>query len=232
MLAPFKAFKNPEILDVEKHKNLKIKKPLDYFFAEKVEVVPLTFSELLPVSMYYPVMFASFQEELFPFAVIGIEGVNVYLNEEGSFKVDVIPRVLMSYPFGVIRQVEGERTDWLVLVDLAMASEEGEPLFEEDGSDSPFLKSVKTELSNLALDFQKVYEFTKTLIEHQCLKPIDFEVKCKYGRVFFRNVYIGNIDTLAKLQPEKLYFLNALGYLPIIYSIYLSVRNFKLFDLI
>jgi len=232
MLAPFKAFKNPEILEVEKHQTLKIKKPLDYFFAEEVETVPLTFSELLSSSMYYPVMFASFEGELFPFAVMGIEGVNVYLNEEGAFKVDVIPRALMSYPFGVIRQVEEERTDWLVLVDLAMASEEGEPLFEEDGSDSSYLKDVKAELSDLALDFQKVYEFTKTLIEHQCLKPIDFEVECKYGRALFRNVYIGDIETLSKLQPEKLFFLNAMGYLPIIYSIYLSVRNFKLFDLI
>jgi len=232
MLAPFRAFKNPEILDEGKHKTLRIKKPSDYFFAEEVETVPLTFSELLPVSMYYPVMFASFEGELFPFAVMGIDGVNVYLNEEGFFKVEVIPRALMSYPFGVIREVEGERTDWIVLVDMAMASKDGEPLFEEDGSDSPFLKSVKAELSDLALDFQKVYEFTKTLIEHQCLKPIDFEVKCKHGRAFFRNVYIGDIEVLSKLQPEKLYFLNASGYLPIIYSIYLSVRNFKLFDLI
>jgi len=232
MLAPFKAFKNPEILDEEKHQTLRIEKPLDYFFAKEVETVPLSFSELLPVSMYYPVMFASFEGELFPFAVMGIEGVNVYLNEEGFFKVDVIPRALMAYPFGVIRRVEGERTDWIVLVDMAMASEEGEPLFEEDGSDSPLLSSVKAELSDLALDFQKVYEFTKTLIEYQCLKPINFEVKCKYGRALFRNVYTGDIDTLSKLQPEKLYFLNAMGYLPIIYSIYLSVRNFKLFDLI
>lgn len=231
MLSPFKAFKEPIIIDEKEHKDLKILKPDDYSFMEEVEIVPLTFSELLSVSMYYPVMFGSFEGELFPFAVLGINGKNVYLNEEGFFKVDVIPKAVESYPFGVLRKKEGESIEWIVIVDRACESEEGYRLFEESGEDTPYFKSIKTELTELALDFQRVYEFTKEIASLRLLKPIDFEVTTRYGRAQFKRVFIGDTEALSKIQPEKLYFLNTSGYLPIIYSIYFSVRNFKLFDL-
>jgi len=73
MFAPFKAFKNPAILDVETHKDLKIAKPYDYSFMQDVETVPLTFSELLSCSMYYPVMFGIFEGEIFPFAAASLK---------------------------------------------------------------------------------------------------------------------------------------------------------------
>lgn len=232
MFAPFKAFKEPVILDESEHRDLKIAKPEDYSFMEGIEIVPLTFSELLSISMYYPVMFGAFEGELFPFAVLGINGKNIYLNEEGFFKVDEIPKVVLSYPFGIVRKKEGETTDWIVVVDKACESVEGFRLFEENGEDSLYLKSVKSELTELALDFQRVYEFTKEIANLRLLKPIDFEVTTKYGRAHFKRVFIGDTEALSKIQPEKLYFLNTLGYLPILYSIYFSVRNFKLFDLI
>lgn len=231
MLSPFKAFREPTIIDEEVHRDLKIAKPKDLSFMEEVDIVPLTFSELLSVSMYYPVMFGVFEGEVFPFAVLGINGKNVYLNEEGSLKVEVIPRVVQSYPFGVLRKKEGEATEWIVIVDKACESEEGFRLFEEN-EDSPYFKDIKNELTELALDFHRAYEFTREIVNLNLLKPIDLEVVTKYGKAQFKNVLIGNIETLSKIQPEKLYYLNTAGYLPIIYSIYLSVRNFKLFDLI
>lgn len=231
MLSPFSAFRDPIILDAEEHRDLKILKPDDYRFMEGVEIVPLTFSELLSVSMYYPVLFGLFEGEVFPFAVLGINGKNVYLNEEGFFKVDVIPKAIQSYPFGIFRKKEAEAIDWIVIVDRACESEEGFRLFEENG-DSIFFKSVKSELTELALDFQRVYEFSQEIVKLNLLKPIDFNVSTKYGTADFRRVLIADIETLSKVQPEKLYFLNTSGYLPIIYSLYFSVRNFQLFNLL
>ncbi|PMP98060.1 MAG: hypothetical protein C0169_00860, partial [Thermodesulfobacterium geofontis] len=111
-------------------------------------------------------------------------------------------------------------------------SNSGKKLFEEDGSDTSYFQAIKAELTDLALDFQRVYEFSEELINLKLLKPIDFEVATKYGKAQFKRVFIGDVEALSKIQPEKLYFLNTAGYLPIIYSIYFSVRNFKLFDLL
>jgi len=232
MLAPFKAFKKPALLEREVHQGLRVLKPLDYSFMKEVEIVPLTFSELLSVSMYYPVMFGVFRKEIFPFAVLGINGKNVYLREDGFFKVEVIPRVVLCYPFGVVKREENEAEEWMVVVDEeCLTPDKGELLFEEEGEESSFLSSVKAELTDLALDFKKVYEFSKEIHDLGCLKSIDFRVSTKWGEAVFSKVLIGNIEVLSKLQPEKLYYLNITGYLPIIYSIYFSVRNFKLFDL-
>ncbi len=232
MITPFSLFKDPEILEVEKHRDLKILKPLDFSFTEDLEIVPLTFSELLSVSMYYPVMFGTYEGTIFPFAVLGINRKNIYLDSTGNFKVEVIPKVIQAFPFGVIKKVIEEETNWIIIFDKSYVSEKGYPLFEEDGQGTSFLESVKGELSELALDFEEVYKFSREIFELGCLRPINLDIEIKIGRANFKNVLVGNIDVLAKLAPEKLYFLNTSGFLPVIYSIYFSVRNFKLFDFI
>jgi len=232
MIAPFRAFKKPVLLDEKEHKDLKIKKPLDYSFMQEVEIVPLGFSEILPASMYFPVMFGIQEGEIFPFAVLGVNQKNIFINKDGFWKVDVIPKVAQVYPFGIIKHKEQDKEGWSVIVDVAMSDSEGERIFEEDGEETVYFKSVKTELTDLAIDFQKAYEFCQEIYKEGCLKTINFEVTTKYGNMSFKNVLIGNIENLKKIQPEKLYYFNSLGYLPLIYAVYFSVRNFKLFDLI
>jgi hypothetical protein len=103
---------------------------------------------------------------------------------------------------------------------------------KKNGSETPYFLSIKEELTQLALDYQKALDFAKELFEIKALKLINFTVETKYGNAEFKNVLIGDLEGIKKIQPEKLYFLNAIGYLPCLYSIYFSVRNFKLWNLI
>ena len=232
MFSPYSAFKKPVILEKEFHKNVKVKPISNFEFMKTVETVPLGFSELLSASMYYPVLFGVWKGNIFPFAVMGINGKNVYLNEEGHFKVDYIPKSVMVYPFGVIKQVEESKEEFLVIVDEACFENEGNFIFDENGAETPYFLSVKEELTQLALDYQKALDFAKELFEIKALKLINFTVETKYGYAEFKNVLIGDLEGIKKIQPEKLYFFNAIGYLPCLYSIYFSARNFKLWDLI
>lgn len=235
MLEPIKAFKKPALLEEEKHFGLGVKRPENFAFAKEVEVVPLTFSELLPISMYYPVVFGIAEGKIiFPFAVLGLMRKNIYLNEEGHFKVPEIPKVIKHYPFGVIRKIEEDREDWLVLVDEeCLSSDAEEKFFEASGKESEFMKKLKGELTELALDFAKAYQFAQELAEFRLLKLLpEFEVNTKLGTHRFKNILIGDAEALRNISPERLYYLNTSGYLPILYSIYLSVRNFVLFDLL
>uniref|UniRef100_A0A832LY61 SapC family protein n=1 Tax=Caldimicrobium thiodismutans TaxID=1653476 RepID=A0A832LY61_9BACT len=233
MLEPIKAFKKPVLLEVEKHLGLGVKRPENYAFAQEVEVVPLTFSELLPISMYYPVVFGIAEGKIiYPFAVLGFRGKNIYLNEEGHFKVPEIPKIIKHYPFGVIRETEENREDWLILIDEACLSEDAEEkLFEANGEESEFMKKIKEELTELALDFAKAYQYAQELADLRLLKLLpEFVVNTKLGIHRFKNILIGDAEALKNISPERLYYLNTSGYLPILYSIYLSVRNFVLFD--
>lgn len=232
MFAPFSAFRKPEILDKEKHREFRIKKPDNFLFSHKVEAVPLGYSELLPVSMYYPVIFAVIEKTIIPFAILGINGRNVYLREDGSFKIEVIPRALKEYPLGVVKKVSEEGEEWLVIVDEACGDLDGEPLFVGD-EESSFLKEQKQSLTELAKDFEEALLFVKELVDLNLFELLpEFKINTKWGEAILKNILIIDVNNLRKLSPEKLYYLNVRGYMAVLYSVYLSVRNFVFFDLI
>ncbi|MFN3406948.1 MAG: SapC family protein, partial [Caldimicrobium sp.] len=223
------AFKNPIVLEQEIHRNLAIKEPENFSFAAETEVVPVGFSQLLEISMYYPVFFGIVEKKLIPFCALGINKKNVYLNEEGFFKVEVIPQVLKNYPFGVIKKTEEDKDEWLVIVDEACRDERGNRLFEENGEETEYFKSVKERLTELALDLQKAQEFAEELFQAGLLQHLpEFSISLKIGSCKMKNIFIGTPESFKKLSPEKLYYYNTIGYIPIFYSIYLSIRNFKL----
>jgi len=224
----FSAFKSAIILDEKEHKDIRVKMPKDMSFMEKVEVVPLGFSEIIPASLFYPVMFGMQGGEVFPFAVVGAYKRSFYLDEDGSWKVSVIPRMCKVYPFGVYR--EGDQ--YLIVVDEPWISPEGEAIFDELGNETPFFKEIRKELTELVKDIFKATEFAGELYRSGCLKSIDLNIQTDLGNFSFKNVLIANIEALYKIQPEKLYYLNINGYLPILYAVYYSVRNFELLKFI
>ncbi len=232
MFAPFRAFKKPVLLDEKKHRDLKIKKPENFNFLKETEIIPIGFSEILPATMYYPVMIGIHEGELFPFAIMGVKKKNIFVDDTGNFKVDVIPKVCELYPFTVVKQKLEGREEWVVVVDFEWSNEHGERLFTETGEETTYLSELKTKLTELAIDLQKASEFCKELFEIGCIQSVNLKIDCKHGEIFLKNVFIGNIETLKRIQPEKLYYLNTSGYLPIIYAIYFSARNFKIFDFI
>jgi hypothetical protein len=222
--------KKPTILEEEKHKNLRLALPSDFSFLRRVVALPLGYSEVIAASMYYPVLFGFSESFIYPYAVLGIEEKNLFVNDEGEFIVDVIPRCAELYPFGVAKKGD----DYLVVYDERAEASDGEPVFAEDGGFTPFFTQRKEELTNYALDIDKALEFAKTAYENGLLKHIEaLKIDTKHGSVVLKNILIANaVEAIPKLSPERLYHFNVTGYLPILYATYFSVRNFKIFDLI
>ena len=238
MFAPYYAFKKPEILDEERHRRVKVKLPFNFAFLKNVETVPIGFSEILPLTMYYPVMIGSFRERFFPFVIMGIKNQNVYVNEEGGMKVPAVPKACELYPFFVIKEGEEGEESWSVILDMSMACrddeecEDGKEIFDDFGEPTEFFREIKGKLTQLALDFEKAIEFCEYLKDKKIIASINLEVSCKYGTSRLKNVYIADVEKLKNIKPEVLYYLNTQGYLSVLYAMYFSARNFKLFDLI
>jgi len=233
MFTPPQLFKNPIILEPEEHKNLRIFKPLNYSFMSGVEMIPLGYSEILPATIYYPVFFGMAEGFVLPFVVLGVQGKNPYLTKEGFFKIDFIPKLAQLYPFGLVYLKEGEQENFLVAVDEENTyTDEGEIVFTENGEETTFFSEIKQELTQFALDLKKAMEFGQKILEIGCINQTSFVMNGPLGRAEFKNVLIANIETLRRLQPEKLYYLNTAGYLPVLYGAYFSIRNFKIFELL
>jgi len=222
--------KKPNILEEEKHKNLRLTLPSDFSFLRKVVALPLGYSEIVAATMYYPVLFGIKESFIYPFAVLGVEEKNIFVNDEGQFIVDMIPKCAELYPFGVAKKGD----DYLVVYDEKAEDSDGEPVFTEDGSFTPFFNQRKEELTNYAIDINQALEFAKNAYENGLLKFVEaLKIDTKHGSLVIKDVLIANtVEAIPKLSPEKLYHFNVIGYLPILYATYFSVRNFKLFDLI
>ncbi len=227
MRAIMKAFKKAVALDSHVHRNLKVRMPDNFDFMKDVEIVPLTYSEILAATMYYPVLFGIQEGGVFPFAVIGINNRNVFLEEEGHWKVDVIPNVCKYFPFGILK----DKDEYTIIFDERYANNDGQRVFDDDGSDTEFFSKIKAGLTELARDFYDAEELSRELFENGYLKPFNLDVETKVGKMKFNNVYMANLENLSSTLPEKLYTLNANGSLLILHAHYLSLRNFKLFNI-
>lgn len=227
MKAIMKAFKKAVAVDSTVHKSLRVKMPESFSFMRDVEVVPLTYSEILSATMYYPVMFGMQNKDVFPFAVIGINSKNIFLKEDGTWRVEAVPNVCKHFPFGVFK----EGNEYTIIFDERFSSEDGERLFDDEGNDAEFFSKIKDGLIELARDFYDAEESARELLQGGYLKPLNLEVDTKLGKMNFRNMLMANIEYLSVLQPEKLYSINAKGHLLILHAHYLSLRNFKLFDI-
>lgn len=227
MKALIRAFKQAIALDNLTHREIRVVMPENYSFMRDVEIVPLTYSEILAATMYYPVMFGTQEGTVFPFAVLGVSGKNIFVTEDGRWRVDVIPNVCKHYPFGVLK--EGD--SYTIVLDEFYASPQGERLFDEEGNDTEFFSKIKQGLTELARDFHDAEEFAKEISQGGLLQPLNLDVNTKHGSMEFRNMLMANLEALSKLQPEKLYSLNVKGILLILNAHYLSLRNFKLFDI-
>jgi len=227
MKALMKAFKKAIALDSKLHRDLKVKMPDNFSFMKEVETVPLTYSEILTATMYYPVMFGIQENTVFPFAIIGINQKNIFLNEDATWKVEAIPNICKHYPFGVFK----EDDYYTIVVDETYVSDDGERLFDDEGNDTEFFSKIKAGLTELARDFHDAEEFAQEIFKNGYLQPLNLDINVKHGEMHLRNMLMANLDALSKLQPEKLYTLNAKGTLLILHAHYLSLRNFKLFDI-
>ncbi len=227
MKSLMKAFKKAIALDSTIHRYLKVKMPDNYSFMKDVEIVPLTYSEILSATMYYPVMFGVQDNTVFPFAVVGINNENIFLREDGTWKVDVIPNVCKYYPFGVLKEAD----EYTIIFDEIFASDDGQRLFDEEGADTEFFSKIKAGLTELARDFRDAEDCANELFQEGYFMPLNIDVDTKLGKMKFRNMLMVNVEQFTRIQPEKLYALNSKGYLLILYAHYLSLRNFKLFDI-
>ncbi|MCY4333680.1 MAG: SapC family protein [Litoreibacter sp.] len=140
-------------LTPERHQATRLQERQDYGFAASANVIPLTVDEF-PVAMrHYPIVLAPGAPAT-PVALVGFErGKNAYVDENGQWAEGAyIPAYVRRYPFGLVRESETAERH-ILCADMSSTllgeGDEGQPLFNEDGSPSDAAKR--------ALDFCQRY---------------------------------------------------------------------------
>ncbi|MEM1340780.1 MAG: SapC family protein [Pseudomonadota bacterium] len=168
-------YENAVPVSSKKHAKLCVKAGESYAFASKINSVPLTASEFAEAAAEYPIVFAGEGENVVPTVILGVAGSqNAYVSDQGGWGGRYIPAFIRRYPF-VFSQ---ETADNQLILHIDESFEgcntdgRGEHLFDADGNQTQYLKSVLAFLQDYQARFTRSQSYCKRLVELDLLRPM------------------------------------------------------------
>ena len=170
-------------LDKARHQNWHVKPDSGFQFAAKANAVPVTLTELEKAAVEYPIVFLDEGQGPFPVAVLGLKPEqNLMLGSEGRWDGRYVPAYVRMYPFTLAKT--GDGGNYAVCLDAAYAGfneTEGEPLFQEDGSQSTFLDKAVAFLKEYQIQRERTAGVGLQLKQLDLLQPMQANVELRDG---------------------------------------------------
>lgn len=196
------------LLNSNEHRNLKVRTDFGEDFdggGSLVEVVPQEFRN---IATNYPILVTQFEEggKFMACALLGIEmGENLYI-VDGKWDATYVPLHVQRGPFRInVQQKQGsDQPDMVMSIDTdsgRVNETDGEPLFEEDGSQSEYLKYIDTVLSRLVAGAEAAKIFAAALEKFDLVKPMNISIEFADGQK-------GTVQGLHSIDEEKLQALS------------------------
>ncbi len=229
------------MLSSDRHRGIRVITSRGADYGENVHFVPVIADELSSLVLEYPTCLIK-NDDTGRFglhAMLGFEpGENLFLNGdvwEGTY----IPLHIRRQPFMVaLTGEEGEEpTPETTVITIDMDSKrvqesEGEALFNEDGSWTPYLQGVSELLSGLVPGLMRTDAFIAALEEHDLIEPAQLTVTFAGGEQRrFEGIYTVSEKKLGELEGDTLKDLQNKGYLQASYLMLASIGHVqKLID--
>ena len=219
-------------LNRERHQALKIQLKSNHFaFAKKTNSVLIAGSEFAEASRIYPIVFVG--AEAGPFTLAALIGLNdkenVLVGDDGRWEPDAyIPAFIRRYPF-VLAGTEGAEA-LTVCVDESydgLSNEQGEALFNADGTETDYLKKVIEFLVLFHGEMKRTSTFAAKVFELGLMtsKVVTFE---REGvKKTLEGAWVVDEAKLNALGDDKLLELVKTGYLGWIYAHLMSLNNLQ-----
>ena len=225
-------YERPVPLNREGHKDLRIKPINNVAFAGKTHSVPLTIGEFGPAARDFPILFGGNSlEEAGPLAMLGLnQSENAFVDDNGQWEQGAyVPAFIRRYPFVLAEKPEGaEGDDFTVFLDedyAGFGTEEGDRLFNEDGSDTDTLKNAVRFLGEFQEQVKHTNAFTKRLRELGLLEPRTAQIKDGENTMVINGLFVVNEEKLRQLDEKVAKELLANGSMGFIYAHLLSLSN-------
>lgn len=171
-------YRRVEVLNRAKHANLRLQLASDIRYASGLRDCPIVADEFLEAAKTYPIVFSrEASGQLVAVVVLGFPGTgNLWIDESGHWRpVNYVPAYVRRYPFIVVES-EGE---FLIGLDMdfeGLGTQEGEPLFQADGSDGAFLANAGSFIEEYLAGLAQTRVFLNQLERLDLLQPFNAEV--------------------------------------------------------
>lgn len=204
------------------HQNKKIKPIQTFNFASKIHMVSVMMHEFLNAASVYPIVFLEDTEQstFRPMALLGLEPEdNLFINKEGAWKAPYIPAIIRRYPFALAKTPnEDQFTICIDEASDAVNEEEGQPLYNDDGTIGPVMEQVKQYLSGLQQMEMVTTNFCKALKDKYMFTPLNMHVREAEAVKRLTGAYAVHEEKLNNLSDDDFLEFRKNNYLPAIYS--------------
>jgi hypothetical protein len=203
----------------------------DYSFASKLNSLPLMAVEFPQAATEYAIVFAGNAESVTPAVILGVrDDENLFLTTTGEWTAEYVPAFVRRYPF-VFSNSEDNSTFTLCIDEnfKGLNTEgRGQPLFIEDGKNSPYVDGVLKFLQEYRGQHMLTQAFCNKLIELKVLEPMEAQFTIGSEQKMMLNGFMAvSREKLNALPGDVLSELAKTDQLELIYIHLQSMRNFN-----
>ncbi|TNE63828.1 MAG: hypothetical protein EP335_08480 [Alphaproteobacteria bacterium] len=217
-------------ITVADHANVKIKTDGGFAHAANIHIVPVTIHEFAEVQANFPIVFVKDKanNSTRVVAILGLApGENLFV-KDGRWLGTYIPAHVARMPFAAAAVEEGHKYAVCLEEGSPLIGDEGEALYNADGTDSELLQRVKAMLEQLVAQEAITTAFVQALEEANLLKPIAIQMVDGENKLRELNGLL-TVDgkRLHELPADKLAKLHERGFLGGAYAINHSFAQLK-----
>jgi hypothetical protein len=203
-------------------------------FAQKLNAIPISYTEFALAARDYPVIFTSGDggKSFAPVAVLGMAGgENLYVNADGWAPKLYVPAYARRYPFCMARVTLNnvEQQNRMICVEKARLDDSGgEAMFDAQGEPSASWRDMQRLLAEYEADLERGRELCSILADYALLEPFTMQAKPVKGDAL-------QLTGMHRVDEKKIEHLNVSqfknlakkGILGRIYAHLLSLENFS-----
>jgi len=221
-------------LNRERHKDLYIEPTDSFAFASQSNSLYIAAVEFPRAMVEYPIVFGTDGDGVvFPVVLLGLKNKqNLFVDKKGKWKAEYIPAYTRRYPFILASSNSNDEEQLTVCIDEGYpgfnTAKEGQPLFDDQGEQSPILKQAVDFLRDYQNQTRLTTEFCNDLVQLGLLEPVQANIEMKSGNKFaIGGFQCVSREKLKALAPEKLQGLVQSGKMELIYAHLLSLNNIQ-----
>jgi hypothetical protein len=191
-------YKNPVLLDGQKHAEMSLKKDFGLGFTSGTNAVPVNLVEFPQIAHFYPIAFSN-DGQATPVAILGVRNdENLFLGKKNEWKQNAyIPSYIRRYPFILTEVNNGEQLSLCMdEVDDVIANDDTNPLFDNEKKPTELTKNAMEFCKSYHAASQQTLEFSKALAESDLLVQRTAELQLKDGQKI-------NFSGFAIIDEEK-----------------------------
>ena len=222
-----------EVLNKDKHRQLRIKTGYGTALGDAVMYAMTYPMEFRDIQSCYPILFTKDPNTggFFAAAVLGFEADQNLFLQDNSWDAAYVPAVMQRQPFLIATGGDGGNENPVVSLDLdhpRVSQDEGEALFDAEGGATEFLNQKIALLDKLHHGLQHSSGFIDTLLQHELLEQITFDIAFNDGsKESVQGFYSIAEERLYQLKGDVLESLNRAGYLQPVFMAVASMSRMR-----